>query len=112
MNKEPSKQRYLTTEQRRSALKLAYNDRGWISRVDKMPNKQVYAIFDKMRKSGQITYDDAGNLIFRTKEEIKKLKEAKTGHQITFDEYMKYQEEQCIEKERKTKDILKGEYHG
>lgn len=104
--------RYLTTEQRRSALKLAYNDRGWISKVDKMPNKQVYAIFDKMRKSGQITYDDAGNLIFRTKEEVKKLREVKTGHQITFDEYMKYQEEQRIEKERITKDILKGEYHG
>ena len=37
--------RYLTPEQRRSALKLAYTDRDWVSKVDKMPPKQIYAIF-------------------------------------------------------------------
>ena len=82
--------RYLTTEQRRSALKLAYSDRNWISKIDKMPSKQVYAIFDKLKKEERIIFDDNGNLIFRTSEEVKKMKEKGSGyHQITLDEYLK-----------------------
>ena len=107
-NKISSKTRYLTTEQRRSALKLAYDDRTWIDKVDRMPNKQVYAIFDTMRKSGQIVFDDAGNLLFRSKEEVRKIKEARTGyHQITFDEWAKEQEASRIDKERKETGAIK-----
>lgn len=101
-NKASSKTRYLTTEQRRSALKLAYDDRAWIDKVDKMPSKQVYAIFDTMRKSGQIAFDDAGNLFFRSKEEVRKIKESSYRyHQITLDEWAKEQEASRIDKERK-----------
>ena len=97
--------RYLTTEQRRSALKLAYDDRAWIDKVDKMPNKQVYAIFDSFRKSGQIAYDNSGNLIFRSKDEVKKLKEAREGvHQVTLDEYLKDLEMKEREQNRKEKE--------
>lgn len=85
--------RYLTTEQRRSALKLAYGDRKWIDRVDKMQPKQVYAIFDKLCKDGVINFDDNGNVFFKTKEELQKIKEARQGfHQITFDEYLQEKE--------------------
>lgn len=108
MSKTSSKTRYLTTEQRRSALKLAYDDRAWIDKVDKMSNKQVYAIFDTMRKSGQIAFDDVGNLFFRSKEEVRKIKEARTGyHQITFDEWTKEQEASKINKERKEIGVIK-----
>lgn len=87
--------RYLTTEQRRSALKLAYNDREWINRVDKMQSKQVYAIYDKFCKDGIISFDDNGNMYFKTKEEVQKLKEARQGfHQITLDEYLKENEKE------------------
>jgi len=82
--------RYLTTEQRRSALKLAYSDRKWIAYVDKMPANQVYAIFDKFKKEERISFDNNGNLIFRTREEVEKMKEKRSGyHQITLDEYLK-----------------------
>ena len=91
-----TKKRYLTTEQRRSALKLAYSDRYWIERVDRMPNKQVYAIFDKLRKDGMINFDDNGNIYFRSIQEVKDLKkkrkEEKEGHQITIDEWLKEKE--------------------
>lgn len=83
--------RYLTTEQRRSALRLAYADRDWVNKVDKMKPNQVYAIYDKLRMDGVINFDDKGNIFFRTPEEVKELKkkrqEAKCGHQITFDEF-------------------------
>lgn len=89
---EEKRQRYLTTEQRRSALKLAYTDRNWVNKVEKMPDIQVYAIFDKFRKDGMINFDDNGNIFFRSKEEVKELKkrreESRNGHQITLDEFM------------------------
>ena len=82
--------RYLTTEQRRSALKLAYSDRNWISKIDKMPSNQVYAIFDKLKKEGIINFDDNGNVYFKSREEVNKMKEKRSGyHQITLDEYLK-----------------------
>jgi len=81
--------RYLTTEQRKSALKLAYADRDWVSKVDKMPPKQIYAIFNKLKKDGIINLDGHGNVFFRTREEVNELKERRDGfHQITLDEYM------------------------
>ena len=68
--------RYLTTEQRRSALKLVYGDRN-----------------DKLCKDGVINFDDNGNVFFKTKEELQKIKEARQGfHQITFDEYLQEKE--------------------
>lgn len=86
------RQRYLTTEQRRSALKLAYMDKDWVEKVERMSNTQIYAIFNKFKADGVINFDDNGNIFFRTKEEVKELKkrreEAKNGHQITLDEFM------------------------
>lgn len=82
--------RYLTTEQRRSALKLAYNDRDWVDKVDTMSNKQVYAIFDNLKRKGMIVLDGYGNISFKSKGEIKKIKEARKErgfHQITLDEF-------------------------
>ena len=91
-----TKKRYLTTEQRRSALKLAYSDRNWVEKIDMMPNKQVYAIFDKLRKDEIINFDDNGNIYFRSRQEVrdlkKKRKEEKEGHQITIDEWLKEKE--------------------
>lgn len=84
--------RYLTTEQRRSAIMLAYNDRKWLERVRKMPALQVYAVFEKFKKDGVINFDDNGNIYYRTPKEVQKLKikreEARSGcHQITLDEF-------------------------
>ena len=84
-----SNKKYLTTEQRRSALKLAYDSRDWINKVDKMPSIQVYAIFDKLRKDGIINLDEKGNIFYRSREEVKKIKERRSGyHQITLDEWL------------------------
>lgn len=96
--------RYLTTEQRRSALKLAYNDRDWIDKVNTMSSKQVYAIFDNLKKKGMIVLDGYGNISFRSKGEIKKIKEARKErgfHQITLDEFFG---DLVTQKERKEKD--------
>lgn len=99
--------RYLTTEQRRSAIKLAYNDRNWIDKVNVMSNKQVYAIFDKLKKDGIINLDGNGNIFFRTREEVNELKkrrkEQNRCHQITLDEFFGDLVTQK-EKERKEKD--------
>lgn len=88
--------RYLSTEQRRSALKLAYSNKEWINKVDSMPNKQVYAVFDKMKKDGIINFDSNGNVFFKSRAEINELKkrreESRNGHQITLEEYMKEKE--------------------
>ena len=82
--------RYLTTEQRRSALKLAYSDRDWVDKVDTMSNKQVYAIFDNLKRKGMIVLDGCGNIFFRTREEVNELKKRRKErgyHQITIDEF-------------------------
>lgn len=101
--------KYLTTKQRRAALKLVYNDPEWPDKVDRMSNAQVYAIFDKFRISGRISYDDYGNLIFRNEDEVRKLQEARSGvHQVTLDEYLKELEFKEREQTRKAKDIQKG----
>lgn len=101
--------KYLTSKQRRAALKLVYNDADWLDKVDRMTNKQVYAIFDKFRLSGRISYDDYGNLIFRNNEEVKKLQEARSGvHQVTLDEYLKDIEFKEREKAKQNKEIQKG----
>ena len=88
--------RYLTVEQRRAAIKLAYSDRNWIDKVDSMPTKQICGIFDNLKKIGMINFDERGNIFFRSKEEVKELKkrrqEAHNGHQITLEEYMKEKE--------------------
>lgn len=104
--------RYLTTEQRRSALKLAYADREWVYKVDAMPPKQVYAIFDKLRKDEMINFDENGNIYFRSRQEVndlkKKRKEAINGHQMTFDEWAKQENEKDIQKQRKTKEYIQN----
>ena len=91
----------LSTSERRSILKmLRLNDfedfKKWSDQVDHMPTKQVYAIFNKMKADGYINFDGDGKVFFRTKEEVKYLKkmrdEAKNGHQITLDEYLKEKE--------------------
>lgn len=85
--------RYLTTEQRRSALKLAYSTSKWIDRIDDMSDKQVYAVFDKFVKDGLINFDEKGNIFFRSKEEVQELKEKRLGvHQMTIDEWIQEKE--------------------
>lgn len=83
--------RYLTSEQRRSALKLAYADRNWVDKVNKMPAKQVYAIFDKLKRDCIINLDSNGNLYFLSRSEANELKRRKEiahgYHQITLDEF-------------------------
>ena len=110
VNKEAfDKKRYLTTVQRRAALKLVYNESDWPEKVDRMSNRQVYAIFDNLRRTGQISYDDYGNLIFRTKDEVRKLQEARSGvHQVTLDEYLKELEFKEREQAKTAKDFQKG----
>lgn len=86
--------RYLTTEQRRSALKLAYgDDREWIAKVEKMHDKQIYAVFNKLRMDGLINFDQHGNIYFRSREEVNELKKRReiihSYHQITLDEWLK-----------------------
>lgn len=83
----------LTTEQKRAALKLAYADRDWIDKIDKMPNLQVYAIYDHLCKIGMIYFDEKGNIFFRSKEEVQELKEKRLGvHQMTIDEWLQEKE--------------------
>ena len=103
------KNRYLTTEQKRYALKLVYAKKEWIDKVNAMSNKQVYAIFDKMKMDGIINFNDDGSIFFRTKEEAKELKERRQGfHQMNFDDWAKQQEIMKIEKERKEKEKLRN----
>lgn len=110
MKKMGNSKRYLTTEERRSALKLVYKNDDWPGKVDRMSNKQVYAIFDKFRKCGRISYDDYGNMIFRNDEEVKKLQEERSGvHQLTLDEYLKQKEFDERKKAQEAKNILKGD---
>lgn len=92
--------RYLTTEQRRSALRLAYCDRAWTDKVDKMPRLQVYAIFDSFVKTGRIKFDEYGNLHF---DNSSKKKEPEKYHQITFDEYLKDIEQKRNERKEELK---------
>ena len=85
--------RYLTTEQRRSALKLAYNTSKWIDRIDDMSDKQVYAIYDHLCEIGMIYFDEKRNMHFRSKEEVQELKERRLGvHQMTIDEWIQEKE--------------------
>jgi len=82
--------RYLTLDQKRAALKLAYKEQHWVDKVDKMSSMQVYAIFDQFCMNGTIYFDDYKNIHFRSKEEVQELKEKRLGiHQITLDEWIK-----------------------
>lgn len=100
---------YLTTNQRREILKAIYVDKDWVYKIDNMPNKQIYAMFESLKKCGKISYDDAGNMIFKSDEEVKKLKEARQGwHQITLDEFLKEEEFKKRQTERKEKENLKN----
>ena len=107
--------RYLTTEQKRSALKLAYADREWVDSVDNMPKKQVYAIYDQLKRDGIINFNDDGSIFFRTREEVRELKkrrrEARIGHQMTFDEWAKMQNQMEIDESRRTKNLIRKEFN-
>ena len=107
MKEKPTK--YLTTKEKRSLLKLAYVDKDWIDRIDNMPNKQVYAIFEGLKKCGKISFDDNLNIIIRTDEEVKELKDIRQGwHQMDFDDWMKIQNQKEIDKNRKEKEKFKN----
>lgn len=88
-------EKVLKTKDVRNILCLTdiYNPQ-WEVQVSRMKPNQVWAIYSKFKSEGRIYFDGSGNMYFRSKEEVKKLKERRkkekeklNGHQIMFDEF-------------------------
>ena len=98
--------RYLTIKEKRSALRYAYsNDEDWKEKVDHMPTNMICGIFENLRKDGLINFDGDGNIYYRSRAEVNELKkrrrEARVGHQVTLDEFLKQEEQKIIQNNRK-----------